>query len=238
MNTYDIAFCFDGDGDRLLIVNHDKKVLRGDKILLILAEYYARNVGDHKSIVDIKTSNKVINHMKNLGFEIFVQKTGHSFIKQMMCQKQATIGGEVSGHIFFKFIECDGNYIAYDDALLAACYLLKILLSEPEFIRQVIDSISETICEYDLKVYCDRDIQQLLIASLRDDLVNRELSFIDIDGVKYESDTGWWLVRQSNTEDALIICIEGNTRENFEEIRLYLEDKLSLYNLHLTTNEP
>jgi phosphomannomutase len=238
IDTYDMAFCFDGDGDRLLLVNNDKKVLRGDKILLILAEYYARNVGDHKSIVDIKTSNSVINHMKNLGFEIFIQKTGHSFIKQMMCQKQATIGGEVSGHIFFKFIEFDGNYVAYDDALLAACYLLKIMLSEPEFIRQIIDNISETICEYDLKVYCNRDIQQPLIASLKDDLINRELSFIDIDGVKYESDNGWWLVRQSNTEDALIICIEGKTRENFEQIRLYLQDKLSLYNLSLNINEP
>lgn len=237
VNTYDMAFCFDGDGDRLLIINHDGRVLRGDKILLILAEYYARNVGQHQAVVDIKTSNSVINHIQKLGFNVFVQKTGHSFIKQMMCQKQATLGGEISGHIFFKFIELDGNFIAYDDALLAACYLLQIMLMEPEFIGNVINNILEMICEYDLKVYCDRTIQELLLEHIKNDLIDRKLSFIDIDGIKYESATGWWLIRQSNTEDALIICIEGNTMEDFKELRLYLEEKLRSYDLSLSINQ-
>lgn len=238
VHEHDMAFCFDGDGDRLLVVNNNGRVLRGDKILLILAEYFARNVGNHQSVVDIKTSSNVINHIKKLGFGVFVQKTGHSFIKRMMCEKQAMLGGEVSGHIFFKFIEMDGNYIAYDDALLAACYLLKIVLTEPDFMREVIDRIPENICEYDLKVHCNRDIQQLVIEQLKKELIDRKLNFIDIDGVKYEYDNGWWLVRQSNTEDALIICIEGKDPEDFEKIRLYLEERLGVYNLHLPIKEP
>lgn len=233
VKDYDMAFCFDGDGDRLLVVNSDGKVLRGDKILLILAEYFARNVGNYKIVVDIKTSNSVVRHMQKLGFEVFIQKTGHSFIKRMMCEKQALLGGEVSGHIFFKFIELDGNYVSYDDALLAASYLLKIKLSEPHFIQEIIDNIPATICEYDLKIYCHRDVQQLLIKQLKDELSKQQLSFIDIDGVKYENDSGWWLIRQSNTEDALIICIEGQTMEAFERFRLYINEKLSLYNLQL-----
>ena len=155
-----------------------------------------------------------------------------------MCDIQATIGGEVSGHIFFKFIELDGNYIAYDDALLAACYLLKIIISEPDFINEIIKKIPNTICAYDLKVYCSRDIQQLLIAQLKRELHEQKLYFIDIDGIKYEHDTGWWLMRQSNTEDALIICIEGQTIKDFDRLRLYIEEKLSLYNLQLPCNEP
>ena len=237
INSYDMAFCFDGDGDRLLVVNKNGRVLRGDKILLILAEYFSRNVGSHKAVVDIKTSSSVIRHMRELGFEVSIQKTGHSFIKRMMCDKQALIGGEVSGHIFFKFIEFDGNYVAYDDALLTACYLLKIKFSEPNFIQEIFDKIPETTCEYDLKVYCNRDIQQLLIEQLKSQLKEQKLSFIDIDGVKYEDNSSWWLVRQSNTEDALIICIEGETIEDFERFRLYINDKLSLYNLQLPLRE-
>ncbi len=233
INGYDIAFCFDGDGDRLLVIMSDGRVLRGDKILLIIAAYFARNVGNHKAVVDIKTSSSVVNQLKKLGFEVIIQKTGHSFIKRMMCDKQAIIGGEVSGHIFFKFIEFDGTYIAYDDALLAACYLIKILLNEKHFFQNVINKIPESLTEYDVKVYCNRDIQQLLIAQLKKELQDKQSHFIDIDGVKYENETGWWLVRQSNTEKALIICMEGNNEEEFEKISLYVEEKLKLYNLKL-----
>ena len=233
ISNYDIALCFDGDGDRLLIVTNDGKVLRGDKILLILAEYFSRNVGKNQCVVDIKTSSTVVKALKKLGFEVFIQKTGHSFIKSMMCEKQAVLGGEVSGHLFFKFIELDGNYIAYDDAILAACYIVKILLSEKEFIKEIIARTPENICQYDLKVYCSRDIQQLIIEQLKVELQDNQLNFIDIDGVKYESEKGWWLVRQSNTENALIICIEGENQEEFDKIHLYLQDKLALYSLKL-----
>ena len=64
------------------------------------------------------------------------------------------------------------------------------------------------------------------------------LKFIEIDGVKYEDDNGWWLVRQSNTEDALIICIEGRNPEEFEKIRLYLQEKLNIHALNLPIKEP
>jgi phosphomannomutase/phosphoglucomutase len=238
VGDYDMAFCFDGDGDRLLVVYNNGRVLRGDKILLILSEYFAQNVGNHQSVVDIKTSSDVVNHIKKLGFEVSIQKTGHSFIKKMMCETQAMLGGEVSGHIFFKFMEMDGNYIAYDDALLAACYLLKILLTEPDFMKEIIDKIPENFSEYDLKVYCNRDIQQLVIEQLKIDLKDLKLNFIDIDGVKYEDENGWWLVRQSNTEEALIICIEGRNIEKFEIIRLYLQEKLHVHSLNLLMKEP
>jgi phosphomannomutase len=232
--NYDFAFCFDGDGDRLLIVTNDGKVLRGDKILLILAKYFSNNSDKNQCVVDIKTSTTVVKELKKLGFEVFIQKTGHSFIKSMMCEKQAILGGEVSGHLFFKFIELDGNYIAYDDAILAACYIVKILLSEKEFIKEIIARTPENICQYDLKVYCSRDIQQLIIEQLKVELQDNRLNFIDIDGIKYENDKGWWLVRQSNTEDALIVCIEGKNQEEFEKILSYLEEKFKQYNLTLS----
>lgn len=233
IHNHDLALCFDGDGDRLVLINHNGRVLRGDKILLILAAYYARNVGEHKAVVDIKTSRTVIKNIQDMGFEVTIQKTGHSFIKKMMCQKQAIIGGEVSGHIFFKFIEFDGNYIAYDDALLAACYILKIFLSEPDFIENIIQNIPEMICEYDLKVYCNSNIQDDIINHIKSDLIEHKLHYIDIDGIKYEDDNSWWLIRKSNTEEMLIICIEGNTKDAFEKSKQYLNNKLMPYNLSL-----
>ncbi len=233
VSDYDFGLCFDGDGDRLLVITNDGKVLRGDKILLILAEYFARNVGKKQCIVDIKTSRTIIDKLEKIDFQVFVEKTGHSFIKTKMSEKEALIGGEVSGHLFFKFLELDGNYIAYDDAILAACYLIKILLSERDFFHNVLEKIPPVICKYDLKVHCHRDIQQLIIAQLKRELNEKKLYFIDIDGIKYQDDKGWWLVRQSNTEEAIIICIEGDTVEKFDEIWLYLQEKFKTHNLTL-----
>lgn len=237
--NYDIAFCFDGDGDRLLVITQEGSVLRGDKILLILAEYLAHPSVDLAAVVDIKTSNLVIQKLQNLGFTVHVQKTGHSFIKQMMLEKNALIGGEISGHLFFRLENAKSNYTIYDDALLAACYFLKILFDQKELLRRSITRIDRTICEYDLKVYCERRQQKKIIDHLVSALQAKQASFIDIDGVKYEEDDGWWLVRPSNTEDALIVCIEGLTSQAFEQRWCYIQNILALENLQLpSTKQP
>ena len=230
-NTYDIAFCFDGDGDRLVIITQDGNVLRGDKILLLHAQYHVGALKGGTIVVDIKTSDIIIRALECMDYKVIVQKTGHSFIKQMMFDKTAVLGGEVSGHLFFPFKNAE-QYIAYDDAILAACHILYILMMDDVKCIQSINLLPQTICDYDIKIPCTKHVQLELLVYLRSLLENTQLSFSDIDGIKHTHDNGWWLIRSSNTENALIICIESYNVDNYIAQCLFIKNILNYFNLN------
>lgn len=227
VSDYDIAFCFDGDGDRLLVVMKDGEVLRGDRILLILAKQFVRG----KVVVDIKTSNLITKELKTMGFEVAIQKTGHSFIKSKMEAEDAILGGELSGHLFFKFYDGERS-IPYDDAILAALYVLKFLVSEPDVFYSTMQRIPKTFSSYDVKVECSKQKQMSIMAYLLNYLKKHNMNFLDIDGLKYQSEEGWWLVRQSNTENALIICIESKSEDEYKKYTEFITETLNLFNLN------
>lgn len=227
--NYDIAFCFDGDGDRLLVITKNGQVLRGDRILLVIAEYLAKDYSGSAIVVDIKTSNMIIQRLKAIGFQVIVERTGHAFIKESMLQNQALLGGEISGHLFFNF--SDNSFASYDDSILAACYLLKILFIDKNFIFNVIQKLPQTFSKYDIKIYCSDDQQNNVLKFLKSDLIKKNHKFIEIDGIKCEHDDGWWLVRKSNTESALIVCIEGNDHITYEKYKLYIQTILNSFNI-------
>lgn len=226
-SDYDIAFCFDGDGDRLVIVTKNGDVLRGDKILLILAKYYAKEKKSQGEVVvvDIKTSSLIIKELEKIGFEVIVQKTGHSFIKSRMAERGAALGGEVSGHLFFQFFD-ENRHIPYDDAILAAFYVLKIFLFDRDLFDSAIKSIPQTFSKYDIKIKCSKAVQNDVMRYLLSYLRRNKMKFLDIDGLKFESKDGWWLVRQSNTEIALIICIESSTEAGYKKFIKFISDAL------------
>lgn len=232
VSGYDLAFCFDGDGDRLLVITKQGKVLRGDRILLILAKHAAKRGVTGKVVVDIKTSSLITKELEKAGFETIVQKTGHSFIKSAMLDHKAFLGGEVSGHLFFP-LSNSGNYIPYDDAILAALFLLKIFLCEEDFFNKTLQAIPQTFCQYDLKISCPKSMQKKIISCIASLLREKNCPFIDVDGVKYEDEKGWYLVRSSNTENALLVCVEGFNEKDYLEKYNYLMTILQSFNLNL-----
>jgi phosphomannomutase len=227
VSDYDIAFCFDGDGDRLLVVMKDGEVLRGDRILLILAKQFARG----KVVVDIKTSNLITRELEKIGFEVVIQKTGHSFIKSKMDENRAVLGGEVSGHLFFQFHDGERS-IPYDDAILAALYVLKFLIAELDVFHSTIQMMPKTFSKYDVKIECSKQTQISVMTYLLNYLKDNKIGFLEIDGLKHESEEGWWLVRQSNTENALIICIESKSEDEYKKYAEFLAETLKLFNLN------
>jgi phosphomannomutase len=205
---YDLAFCFDGDGDRLLVVTKEGKILRGDKLLLLYAKYFQVDWLQSKIIVDIKTSPVIVRELIKLGYEVFIERTGHSFIKKAMKEKNAIIGGEISGHLFFN---CN-NY-PYDDAILAALFLLKIYITNKEIFYSLLQSLPIFPAIYDVKLPYFKPLQVDLITKLVAQKENTIL--LTIDGVKFIDEQGSWLIRKSNTEETIILCIEGYSEQYF-----------------------
>ncbi len=234
-SAYDIAFGFDGDGDRLVVITKYGNALRGDELLFILAYCIKHNNPQYNSlnnvIVDIKTSPLIISLLRRVGFSVCISKTGHSFMKTMMLEKKAVIGGEVSGHFFFPLPRSDMKYIAYDDAILAACYLLHILLCNKEIFYDALALIPQAVGEYDVRIPCDRTLQQKVIAKIKMNLMAQHVAFNDIDGIKYEDDDGWWLVRSSNTEGTLVVCIEGYNNTKYTKVKEMLCKMLAEFEL-------
>ncbi len=237
VSNYDLAFCFDGDGDRLVVITKDGEVLRGDRILLILAKYFAKTIKGRTIVVDIKTSNLIISELEKIGFNVIIYKTGHSFIKKMMLETNALLGGEVSGHLFFQFSNAVNVYIPYDDAILAACYVLKFLLSDEDCFLASLEGIPRSFTKYDIKIKCKKDLQNKVIEEFVKVLKTHKIPFIDVDGIKYQGEDGWWLVRPSNTEDMMIICIESPTLDGYTKHSDFIKDILQNMNLKINDKE-
>jgi phosphomannomutase len=236
-SNYDLALCFDGDGDRLVVITKNGQVLRGDKILLILAKYFAKTMSGRTIVVDIKTSNLIISELEKIGFKVIIHKTGHSFIKQMMLETNALLGGEVSGHLFFQFSNSANLYIPYDDAMLAACYVIKFLLEDEDFFLTTVNKMPKSFSRYDIKIKCEKDLQNKVTEEFAQVLKAHNATYIDIDGIKHQSEDGWWLVRPSNTEDMLIICIESSTVDGYMRNANFIKNILQKMNLQIDDEE-
>ena len=211
----DFGVVFDGDGDRLVLINNDFRVFHGDQLLAFFANDLLKRHPNAKIIADIKTSNTVFNEIKRLGGQPIIWKTGHSNIKVKMLEENAILAGEVSGHLFFK-----ENYYGYDDALFTACKLI-FLLSNKENKNYLIN-LPQGFVSPEIRLQCQEGEKISIIGKIKNVLDNMHIQYIALDGIKVENEKGWWLVRASNTEEALVIRCEGYSKHNFDFILEYL----------------
>jgi phosphomannomutase/phosphoglucomutase len=209
----DIGIAFDGDGDRLGIIDEKGKFYEADYMTIMLArDYLARNPGA-KVIIDVKASQNVINEIQKWGGTPVMWNTGHSLIKQKMWKDKISLAGEFSGHMFVA-----ENYYIIDDALFAACHVLRILAD---------GSIPLSNHFTDLpKLYSTRLIELPCPDSDKFDVVKAlgkkfaaEHEVYDIDGARVDFGGGWALVRASNTTPVLTLRFEAETQQRLEEIK-------------------
>ncbi len=204
----DLGIAFDGDGDRLRIVNNKGKIIDNDIINAIFSRYYLENNPKNKIVYCINSSNIFKEYIdENEGFAILA-KVGHSYIKQKMIQNKAIFGGEYSGHFYFK----DTFY--HDDALYAALKFLEIY-SEQELNNEInyLSNKYYTIPELRINI----KNKDLIIKKLENKFKNYKTS--KLDGIKIYFEKGWALVRSSHTEDILSIRIEAINKKEFEKIK-------------------
>jgi phosphomannomutase/phosphoglucomutase len=211
---------FDGDGDRIGVVDDRGGILWGD---LLMALYWREIFAAHPgavALVEVKCSQALIDEVRRLGGRPQFTQTGHSLIKARMRELGAVFAGEMSGHMFFA-----DEYYGYDDAIYAAGRLLRILSKTDRPLSALAAEIPRYYATPEIRVACPDDRKHEVVASLVREFKAR-YEVIDIDGARIVFPDGWGLVRASNTQPVLVVRAEGTTPAALDRIKAILEDAL------------
>lgn len=218
----DLGIAFDGDGDRIGVVDAKGRVLWGDQIMVILARDVLKDLPGATIIADVKASQMFFDEIKRMGGKPLMWRTGHSLIKSKMQETGAPLAGELSAHIFFKH-----RYYGYDDALYAAVRLLSILASSTESLVELRDQLPTMINTPELRFDCDESRKFQVVEEVKERLkLLKDIEIIDVDGVRVHSADGWWLLRASNTQAVLVARCESTSLEGLEQLKKALADQL------------
>ncbi len=220
----DLGIGFDGDGDRIGVVDELGEHYSADYLLVLLArDMLSRNPGA-KVVFDVKVSQNVIDDIKKHGGEPVMSKTGHSFIEQKMKDIGALLGGEISGHMFF-----EENYYGFDDAFFAALKTLAILSQDTKTLSQHFADMPKTFITPEYKAYCPDDKKFQIVKEVSEHFVNL-YDCITIDGVRINFDeNSWGAVRCSNTSPNLTLRFESTKSEKIDEMKEIMAKVLSKY---------
>lgn len=216
----DLGIGYDGDGDRIGIVDEQGKIVYGDQLMIIFArEILSRKPGS-TFISEVKCSKTMYDDIRKHGGNAVMWKTGHSLIKKKMKEEKAALAGEMSGHIFFS-----DRFLGFDDALYATLRLLEIVADTGKTVSELLKDIPLTYNTPEIRVECPDEVK-FKVVPLITDYFRKRHEVIDIDGVRVLFDDGWGLVRASNTQPALVLRFEAMTPERRDEIRSYVEKTL------------
>ena len=214
----DLGIGFDGDGDRIGVVDERGRIIYGDKLMILFAREILSRKPGATFVSEVKCSQVMYDDIKKHGGRAIMWKAGHSLIKTKMKQENAELAGEMSGHIFFA-----DRYLGYDDAVYASCRLLELIADAGKPLSALLVDIPETFSTPEIRVDCPDEEKFELVARVTDYFKSR-YNVVDIDGVRVLFDDGWGLVRASNTQPALVLRFEALTEKRLEEIRKLVED--------------
>ncbi|HJD61498.1 MAG TPA: phosphomannomutase/phosphoglucomutase [Rickettsia endosymbiont of Columbicola hoogstraali] len=224
----DLGIAFDGDGDRIGIVSSSGKMLFGDQILCIFAEDILKENPNATIILDVKASQLIADRIKSYGGQAIIWRTGHPFIKSKMAESKALLAGEMSGHIFFA-----DKYFGFDDAIYAALRFLDLLTRSSKTLDEIIDELPKSYSTPEVKIFVSSELKLQIIEEIKEKLLKDKIEFNDIDGVRVNTEDGWWLLRSSNTESAIIARAESKSAEKLEELKTMINQLLSKYGLNI-----
>ena len=225
----EIGIAFDGDGDRIGVIDKQGRAVAGDLLTAFLANSISTNDKNKQTIIlDIKSSYIAYENIMSLGFKAEIGKTGHSNIKKRIKEIKSPLAGEMSGHIFF-----GDTYFGYDDALYASMRVLSLIANNIE-LDKFVSSLPKTYVSPEIKVFCSDKIKFSTIENISETVFKKYNSndVISLDGLRVKNSHGWWLIRASNTEEALVVRFEGKSEKDKNE--LFLEVKKLLKNEGLT----
>ena len=224
----DVGFAFDGDGDRIGVIDGQGNILWGDQIMIILGEAVLSEHPGAPIIADVKASQKLFDEIARLGGKPVMAKTGHSLIKAKMAELDSPLAGEMSGHIFFA-----DHYYGFDDALYAAIRFFSILCQQEESLADRYARLPKAINTPELRFECADDRKFAVIDEVKARLTIAGADVNDVDGVRVQEDDGWWLLRASNTQPVLVGRCEADSIDALSRIKIKLEDQLEQSGLKL-----
>ncbi len=218
----DVGIGYDGDADRIGVVDDRGGILWGDQLMILFAREILKERKGAAFVAEVKCSQNLYDEIEKRGGKAIMWKTGHSLIKEKMKKEKAVLGGEMSGHIFFA-----DRYFGYDDAIYASCRLVELLSKTRKKLSELLTDVPKTVITPEIRVDCPDEIKFGVVEKVRDDL-RRDYPVIDLDGVRVRFEEGWGLVRASNTQPVLVLRFEASTEDRLREIRGLVEDKVNL----------
>ena len=220
----DLGIAFDGDADRLGVLDENGDLIYSDMILLILARAVIKELPGSKIIAEVKCSKNLFDEIRNCGGSPIMWKTGHSNIKRKIKEEKAPLAGELSGHIFFS-----DKHHGYDDALYAALRLIEVLSQSDSSISEMLTNIPKMYSTPEIRIDFPEhekfEVINKLIEVIKEENDN-SFDLITVDGIRLENSKGWALVRASNTQPALTIRLEADSEPNLKELVAYVSEKL------------
>jgi phosphomannomutase len=218
----DIGIAFDGDADRIGIVDDTGEILFGDQFLVLLARDVLAAHPGAMIIADVKASQVLFDQIAAAGGTPLMWKTGHSLIKSKMAETGAPLAGEMSGHIFFA-----DKWYGFDDAIYAAIRVLNAVNRSGESVSAFRKSLPQVINTPELRFDCAEDRKFEVVAEVAERLRADGATVSETDGVRVTTEDGWWLLRASNTQAVLVARAEAGSAEGLARLKQILASQLA-----------
>lgn len=210
----DLGIGFDGDADRIGVVDERGEIIWGDQLLIIFARDLLSIQRDVPIIFEVKCTLLLEREIERLHGIPVMWKAGHSLIKAKMRELAAPLAGEMSGHMFF-----GDRYFGYDDAIYAGARLIEILSHSRQPLSAFLADLPKTYATPEIRVYCPDDVKFRVVERVTDHFRRLGRPLVDVDGVRVKYDDGWGLVRASNTQPALVLRLEALSEEALRRIQ-------------------
>jgi phosphomannomutase/phosphoglucomutase len=217
----DLGIAFDGDADRIGVVDRKGKILWGDQLMIIFSRDLLKRHPGAKIIGEVKCSQVLYDDIRKNGGIPIMWKAGHSLIKGKMKEEGALLAGEMSGHLFFA-----ERYFGFDDAIYAGARLLEILTNENKDLQELLAGVPTPVNTPEIRLECPDDRKFQVVADLASEF-KEEYQVIDVDGARVVFNGGWGLIRASNTQPVLVLRFEAADQKTLQEIRKIFMDKLA-----------
>lgn len=223
----DLGLGFDGDGDRLGVVDENGKLLWGDRLLYIFADDVLRENPTAKVVGEVKCTGCLFDFVRKRGGEPIVWKAGHSLVKKKMLEEDAVLGGEMSGHFFFR-----DKYYGYDDALYTALRVVELTKKVKQHggnFSDLLGGLPELYSTREIRIPCPEKVKFELVEELSKAVRQLEIEgfkkkeIIEIDGIRVNYDRGWALIRPSNTQAVIVVRCEADSKEGLKKLRGKIE---------------
>ncbi|RLC45273.1 MAG: phosphomannomutase [Candidatus Cloacimonadota bacterium] len=220
----DLGIAFDGDADRIGVVDEQGNIIWGDQLLIIYARDVLRNNLGTTVISEVKSSKTLYDDIRKHGGKPIMWKTGHSLIKEKMKCTGALLGGEMSGHVFFA-----DRYFGFDDAIYAGSRLLEILSKKDIPLSALLKDVPKMYSTPEIRDDCPDEQKFEIVEKVKNYFKTKGYEITDIDGMRITFTDGWGLVRASNTQPVIVLRFEAETKERLNEIQKLVMDKVQEY---------
>lgn len=218
---YDVGIAYDGDADRVGVVDNKGRIIWADQLMALFLPEVIKEPGT-PIVFDVKCSQALEDEVLKYAGKPIMWRTGHSVLKQKMKELKGPFGGEMSGHIFFA-----DDYYGYDDAIYVSARLVQMLSRSDKPLSDYLDALPKFVSTPEIRLNAESDFIKFEIAEKAFDYFSKNYDCITVDGVRIRFEDGWGLVRASNTQPVIVMRFEASTQESLGKIKTLVMNKLA-----------